>query len=213
MDIRNKLIELRRNADLTQVELAKKINYSDKVISKWERGECLPDIVALNVLAEFYGISLDDLIKNNKESLKNSLFKSTNYYVLNLRLPLLMLHILILLSGLVMYLFALSLFDVLGNSNIIMSYKDIVTFVVAGIIILLAVVDLIFVYLRKDRLLLTIVMFIIFCLMFIFLGISFVRFGHRVIIPIRSYLVYFHLIILTSVIYGYIVKLKIIDKF
>jgi len=37
MNIKNHLILLRKNANLTQVELAKNINYSDKVISKWER--------------------------------------------------------------------------------------------------------------------------------------------------------------------------------
>ncbi len=37
--------KLRVANDMTQAELAKKLNYSDKAISKWERGESLPDVV------------------------------------------------------------------------------------------------------------------------------------------------------------------------
>ena len=55
------LAELRKEAKLTQLELAEKFNYSDKSISKWEKGETLPDIVTLNELCEFYGVSLDYL--------------------------------------------------------------------------------------------------------------------------------------------------------
>ena len=38
---------LRKDADLTQSELAERLNYSDKAVSKWERGESVPDIVVL----------------------------------------------------------------------------------------------------------------------------------------------------------------------
>ena len=55
------LSELRKEAKLTQLELAEKFNYSDKSISKWEKGETLPDIVTLNELCEFYGVTLDYL--------------------------------------------------------------------------------------------------------------------------------------------------------
>ena len=54
--IANNLIKLRKSNGLTQKELATKINYSDKVISKWECGESLPDILALNDLAKLYKI-------------------------------------------------------------------------------------------------------------------------------------------------------------
>lgn len=55
------LAQLRKDAKLTQLELAEKFNYSDKSISKWEKGETLPDIVTLNELCEFYGVTLDYL--------------------------------------------------------------------------------------------------------------------------------------------------------
>lgn len=64
------LITLRKTNNLTQKELALKLSYSDKVISKWERGESLPDINALDKIAKFYQVKVDDLMheKNIKET-------------------------------------------------------------------------------------------------------------------------------------------------
>lgn len=53
------LAELRRAKSWTQAELAEKINYSDKSVSKWERGEGLPDLKVLMQLAELFGVTLD----------------------------------------------------------------------------------------------------------------------------------------------------------
>lgn len=55
------LTELRKNKKLTQFELAEKLNYSDKSISKWENGDNLPDLETLNNLCDFYGVTLDYL--------------------------------------------------------------------------------------------------------------------------------------------------------
>ena len=44
---------------MTQSELAEKINYSDKAVSKWERGESLPDIAVLKNISLLFGVSLD----------------------------------------------------------------------------------------------------------------------------------------------------------
>ena len=63
--IGNNLLKLRKNIKLTQMEVAEKFNYSDKSISKWEKGESLPSIEVLCELAEFYGVTLDDLTKEN----------------------------------------------------------------------------------------------------------------------------------------------------
>ena len=59
------LQKLRRSKKLTQLELAEKFNYSDKSISKWEKGESLPSIDILFQLASFYGVTLDDLTQKN----------------------------------------------------------------------------------------------------------------------------------------------------
>lgn len=56
------LAELRRAKGWTQAELAEKINYSDKSVSKWERGEGLPDLKVLMQLAQMYGVTLDSLV-------------------------------------------------------------------------------------------------------------------------------------------------------
>lgn len=52
----------RKRAGLTQAGLAAKLNYSDKAISKWERGESIPDVITLLTLAEQFEISVNDLL-------------------------------------------------------------------------------------------------------------------------------------------------------
>lgn len=52
----------RKQAGLTQAGLAEKLNYSDKAVSKWERGESVPDVLTLMVLAEQFGITVNDLL-------------------------------------------------------------------------------------------------------------------------------------------------------
>ena len=56
------LIELRKAKGWTQAELAEKINYSDKSVSKWERGETLPDTAILPDLAEVLETTVDNLL-------------------------------------------------------------------------------------------------------------------------------------------------------
>ncbi|KFZ27641.1 MAG: helix-turn-helix protein [Candidatus Izimaplasma bacterium HR2] len=63
-NISKKLIIYRKSKSLTQVELAKEINYSDKVISKWERSESIPGIEALKILSDFYGVTVDNIISD-----------------------------------------------------------------------------------------------------------------------------------------------------
>ena len=56
------IIKLRTEAGLTQAELGEKLNYSDKTISKWERGEAIPDAYVLTQMAEIFGVSVDYLL-------------------------------------------------------------------------------------------------------------------------------------------------------
>ena len=60
--IADNLISLRKKSGLTQLQLAEELNYSDKAISKWERGDCLPSIYVLMELASFYGVTLENLV-------------------------------------------------------------------------------------------------------------------------------------------------------
>ena len=69
--IADNLITLRKTNKLTQLELAEKLNYSDKAISKWERGESLPDIVILKQLGDMYGVSVDYILAPHTEDEKS----------------------------------------------------------------------------------------------------------------------------------------------
>lgn len=59
------LLQLRVGKQLTQYELGDKINYSDKAVSRWERGEAIPDAYILLQLADLFGVSVDYLLKDH----------------------------------------------------------------------------------------------------------------------------------------------------
>jgi transcriptional regulator with XRE-family HTH domain len=65
-DIKNavakNISELRQSHGMTQIELAERLNYSDKAISKWERAESIPDVTVLVTIAELFGVTLDYLV-------------------------------------------------------------------------------------------------------------------------------------------------------
>lgn len=52
----------RKQAGLTQAGLGEKLNYSDKAVSKWERGESIPDVLTLMQLASLFEITVDALL-------------------------------------------------------------------------------------------------------------------------------------------------------
>lgn len=56
------IVSHRKRWGLTQAKLAEKLNYSDKAVSKWERGESAPDVLTLVQLAELFEVSVDDLL-------------------------------------------------------------------------------------------------------------------------------------------------------
>ena len=60
--IANNLIRFRKAAGYTQAELAEKINYSDKSVSKWDSGNGIPDVYTLMQLAELYGVTIDAFV-------------------------------------------------------------------------------------------------------------------------------------------------------
>ena len=63
--VKNNLVELRKKRGLTQLELAEKINYSNKAVSRWENGEVTPDLETLNKLAKIYDVPLASIIQKN----------------------------------------------------------------------------------------------------------------------------------------------------
>jgi transcriptional regulator with XRE-family HTH domain len=60
--IARNIIDLRKSMQLTQAELAEKLNYSDKAISKWERAESVPDVAILKQIADLFGVKVDYLL-------------------------------------------------------------------------------------------------------------------------------------------------------
>ncbi|MBQ6706776.1 MAG: helix-turn-helix transcriptional regulator [Clostridia bacterium] len=56
------ITELRKKHGITQAELAERLNYSDKAVSKWERGESIPDVAVLKIIAEIFSVKIDYLV-------------------------------------------------------------------------------------------------------------------------------------------------------
>ena len=75
------ITELRIINNMTQAELAEKLHYSDKTVSKWERGESTPDISVLVEIADLFGVSLDHLARevNIDEEVKVKKHSETVY--------------------------------------------------------------------------------------------------------------------------------------
>lgn len=62
------ITDLRRSMGMTQLELADKLNYSDKAVSKWERGDSIPDVAVLKQIADLFGVTLDYLVSEDHKS-------------------------------------------------------------------------------------------------------------------------------------------------
>ena len=65
--IAENIVRLRHRSGMTQIGLAEKLNYSDKAVSKWERGESVPDISVLKNIADLFGVTVDYLISSGHE--------------------------------------------------------------------------------------------------------------------------------------------------
>ncbi|MCM1052968.1 MAG: helix-turn-helix domain-containing protein [Ruminococcus sp.] len=63
----------RKIRNMTQAELAKKLNVTSQAISKWENGRGLPDIELLKSLSEIFEVNIEDLLNGNKNSKKSNL--------------------------------------------------------------------------------------------------------------------------------------------
>ncbi|MCM1545126.1 MAG: helix-turn-helix domain-containing protein [Ruminococcus sp.] len=66
------ICRLRREKGITQIQLAEDLNYSDKAVSKWERGESVPDTYTILKIAELFEISTDELLGRKIESVNNA---------------------------------------------------------------------------------------------------------------------------------------------
>lgn len=80
--ISNNIIALRKQNNMTQLDLAKKVNFSDKAVSRWEKGEVLPDVETLYLLAEIFNVSISQIIES-QENLKPKIKKPSAKEVLS----------------------------------------------------------------------------------------------------------------------------------
>lgn len=64
------MARLRRESGMTQSELAERLHYSDKLISKWERGDAAPNAASLWQIAQIFGVTVDELFRAPGESEK-----------------------------------------------------------------------------------------------------------------------------------------------
>ena len=61
--IADNICALRTEARMTQLDLAEVLNYTDKAVSKWERGEAIPDVTVLKRIADHFGVTVDYLLR------------------------------------------------------------------------------------------------------------------------------------------------------
>ncbi|MBO5783529.1 MAG: helix-turn-helix domain-containing protein [Clostridia bacterium] len=59
------IASLRKAREMTQFELAERLNYSDKAVSKWERGESIPDVAVLKQIADLFSVTVDYLLTDD----------------------------------------------------------------------------------------------------------------------------------------------------
>ena len=116
-NIAKNISELRKASEITQAELAEKLNYSDKSISKWERGDGVPDVIVLQKIADLFGVTLNDIVSDEKPKLPRKKPYLTNRIVI----PLLSVGLVFLLASIAF--FVLRMVDVwVDKSALLFAY-------------------------------------------------------------------------------------------
>ena len=148
------IIKLRTRAGLTQAELGEKLNYSDKTISKWERGEAIPDAYVLTQMAELFDVTVDYLLSSHdawespEQQEEEEQRQAERHYSIN---------VIIAISVLGVWTMALTIFVMLWLFDIILWQ----TFVVALPVSILTFMVLICVFRRRKYLQFVIAAFVL----------------------------------------------------
>lgn len=82
-NVGRKIAELRKNHNMTQLELADKMGISFQAVSNWERGNSMPDIAKLPELAELFGVTVDDLLGEHSEFVESAVKGDIKGYLKN----------------------------------------------------------------------------------------------------------------------------------
>lgn len=72
MSLAEKLVTLRKQKGLTQMELAEQLNVSRQAISRWEVGAAVPSTDNLRFLGDLYGVPIDDLLNDDAEDISKA---------------------------------------------------------------------------------------------------------------------------------------------
>ncbi len=116
-NIAKNISELRKASEITQADLAKQLNYSDKSISKWERGDGVPDVIVLQKIADLFGVTINDIISDEKPKLPRKKPYLTNRIVI----PLLAVGLVFLIASIAF--FVLRMIDVwVDKSALLFAY-------------------------------------------------------------------------------------------
>lgn len=130
----------RKRIGLTQVGLAERLNYSDKAVSKWERGESVPDVMTLVQLAEQFDISVNDLLVDpealpgNPNNLEQAMTRVTEKTLKRKANK----HIILWLSSLLVWFVALFLYVMVSSFDIPYSWLAFLYAIPANAIVLLS---------------------------------------------------------------------------
>ena len=125
--LKENLIRLRRDKKLTQAEVGEKLNYSDKTISKWERGEGVPDLSALMELAALYGVSLDQLVGTPAPKKEKGIFNAATRTVV-----LLTITCIVWISAIVVFMLLLLLLPEFSGNYLSFVFALPITFAILG---------------------------------------------------------------------------------
>ena len=83
MDIGNKILFLRKNKGVTQEQLAQTLGVSNQAVSKWESGQCFPDIQLLPDIARYFNVSSDELLGIETQSSNDDILITINDVIQN----------------------------------------------------------------------------------------------------------------------------------
>lgn len=78
MPFEENLRNLRKNANMTQAELAEKLNVSRQAVSKWEKAVSIPDIENMLLLSKVFNVSLDELVDNKQKTISEDRSEDSN---------------------------------------------------------------------------------------------------------------------------------------
>lgn len=159
--IASNLVKLRKMHNMTQADLAEKINYTDKAISKWERGESIPDIVILKQVADCFGVKVDDLISPSGISVQKS--EEATGFALSLKNH----RFIMYMSIMLVWVIALLLFIILKMATELPHIWTVFVYAVPASVIECLILNTIWLNKRRNYLIISVLMWTILLTLFV----------------------------------------------